>query len=51
MSDEWLNVICWSSIFFGSFIIKNYVVFSLTSFATLKYDCVIIKEICLVFLL
>ena len=41
MSDEWFNAICWSSLLFGIFIIKKWVVFSLTSFGALKYDCVI----------
>ena len=30
-----------SSLLFGTFIIKKCVVFVLTSFGTLKYDCVI----------
>ena len=41
ISDEWFNAICWSSLLFGIFAIKKWVVFSLTSFGTLKYDCVI----------
>ena len=41
MSDEWLNAICWSSCLFGIFITKKSVVFSLTYFGTLKFDCVI----------
>ena len=41
ISDEWFVAICWSSFLFGIFIIKKCVVFSLTSFGTLKYDCVI----------
>ena len=41
ISDEWFNAICWSSLLFGIFMIKKSVEFSLTSFGTLKYDCVI----------
>ena len=41
MSDEWFSAICWSSLLFGIFMIKKWVEFSLTSFETLKYDCVI----------
>ena len=41
ISDEWFSAICWSSLLFGSFAIKKWVVFSLTSFGTLKYDWVI----------
>ena len=41
ISDEWFNAICWSSLLFGIFMIKKCVEFSLTSFGTLKYDCVI----------
>ena len=46
ISDEWLNAVCWTSLLLGIFMIKKWVVFSLTSCATLKYDCVIkIREI------
>ena len=41
ISDEGFSAICWSSLFFGIFVIKKWVAFSLTSFGTLKYDCVI----------
>ena len=41
VSDEWFNAICWSSLLLGIFMIKKWVEFSLTSFGTLKYDCVI----------
>ena len=41
MSDEWFSAICWSSLLFGIFMIKKLVKFSLTSFGTFKYDCVI----------
>ena len=41
MSDEWFNEICWSSFLFGIFMIKQLVDFSLSSFRTLKYNCVI----------
>ena len=41
MSDEWFIAVCWSSLLFGIFIIKKCVEVSLTSFGTLKYDCVI----------
>ena len=41
LSDEWFNAICWSSLLFGIFAIKKWVLFSLTSFANLKYDCVV----------
>ena len=41
MSDEWFVAISGSSILFGIFLIKKWVVFSLTSFGTLKYDYVI----------
>ena len=41
MSNEGFNAICWRSLLFGIFIIKKCVVFSLTSFDTLKYHCVI----------
>ena len=34
-------MIYWKSLLFGNFIMKKCVVFSLTSFGTLKYDCVI----------
>ena len=36
MSDEWLNAICWSSLLYGIFEIRKWVIFSLTSFGTLK---------------
>ena len=46
MSDEWFMAICWSSLLFGIFVIKMWVVFSLTSFETLTYAWVIkIREI------
>ena len=41
MSDEWFNAIYWSSLLFQVFMIKKWVELSLTSFGTLKYDCVI----------
>ena len=41
ISDEWFSAICWSSLLFGIFAIKKWVVFSLTSFGTSKYDWVI----------
>ena len=41
MSDEWFIAICRSFLLFGIFAIKKWLVFSLTSFGTLKYDCVI----------
>ena len=41
MPDEWFSAICWSSLLFGIFMIKKWVEFNLTSFGTLKYDCVI----------
>ena len=41
ISDEWLYVVCLSSLLFVIFIIKKCVVFSLTSFVTLKYGGVI----------
>ena len=41
MSDEWFIAISWSSLVFGIFKIKKWVVFSLTLFGTLKYDWVI----------
>ena len=41
MSDEWFIAICWSSLSFEIFIIRKCVVFSLTSFGILKYDCII----------
>ena len=40
ISDEWFNAICWSSLLFGIFVIKKWVVFSLLSLGTLKYDYV-----------
>ena len=46
ISDESFIAICWSSLSFGIFEIKKSVVFSLTSFGTLKHDLVIkTKEI------
>ena len=46
ISDEWFIAISYSSLVFGIFVIKKWVVFSLTSFETLKYDCVLkIREI------
>ena len=41
ISDEWFNAIDWSSLLLGGFVLKEWVAFSLTSFGTLKYDCVI----------
>ena len=41
ISDEWFDAICWSSLLFGIFIIKNCGEFSITFFGTWKYDCVI----------
>ena len=41
ISDEWFNAICWSSLLFGISMVRKCVEFSLTSFGTLKYDCVI----------
>ena len=41
MSDDWFRPMCWSSLLFRIFIIKKSVVFSLTFFGTLKYECVI----------
>ena len=41
MSEELFNAIYWSSLLFGVFMIKKWVELSLTSFGTLKYDCVI----------
>ena len=41
ISDEWFIAIWWSSLLFGIFIIKWYAAFNLTSFGTLKFDCVI----------
>ena len=41
MSNEWFIAVYWISRLFGIFMIKKCVVFSLTSFGTLKYDCVI----------
>ena len=34
--DEWLEVICWSSLLLGIFMIKQCVVFSLIVLGTLK---------------
>ena len=36
MSDDWFIPICWSSLLFEIFAIKKWVVFSITSFGTLK---------------
>ena len=41
ISYEWINTICWNYLLFGIFMIKKWVEFSLTSFGTLKYGCVI----------
>ena len=41
MSNEWFSAIYWNSFLFGIFMIKKWVEFSLTSFGTLKCDCVI----------
>ena len=41
MSDEWFIAICWSSLLFGIFEKRKWVVFSLTSFGTLNYDWII----------
>ena len=41
MSDEWFIAICWSSLSFEIFVIKKWVVFSLTTFGTLKCNLVI----------
>ena len=41
MSDDWFVAICWSSLLFEIFIIKQCALFSLTSFGTSKYDFVI----------
>ena len=41
MSDERFVAISGSSLLFGICAIKKWIVFSLTSFGTLKYDCVI----------
>ena len=41
MSDEWFIASCWSSLLFGIFAIKKWLVFSRTSFGTLKYNWVI----------
>ena len=46
MPDEWFIAICWRSLLFGIFVMKKWVVFSLTFFGTLKYDFVInVREI------
>ena len=37
ISDEQFCAVCWSSILLGMFLIKKWVVVSLTSFGTLKY--------------
>ena len=39
--DKWFNAICWSSLLLGIFIMKKWVESSLTSFGTLRFDCVI----------
>ena len=45
-SDEWFSGFFWGSLLLEIFMIKKWVLFSLTSFGTLKYDCVIkTKEI------
>ena len=45
-SDEWFIGFFWGSLLLEIFMIKKWVLFSLTSFGTLKYDCVIkTKEI------
>ena len=41
ISDEWFSAICWSYLLLGIIKIKMRVEFSITSFGTLKYDCVI----------
>ena len=41
MSDDWFNAIYWISLLLGIFIIKKYVVLSLTFLGTLKYNCAI----------
>ena len=41
ISDEWFSAICWSSLLLGILVIKKWVAFSLTSFGSLKYYCVI----------
>ena len=38
--DGWFIVICWSSLLFGTYD-KKFVEFNVTSFGSLKYDCVI----------
>ena len=43
MSDESFRAICWISLLFGVSILKKCLVFSLTSFATLKYGCAMKK--------
>ena len=40
MPDELFSAVCWSSLLFGVFMIKN-TESNLKSFSTLKYDCVI----------
>ena len=35
MSDEWFIAISWSSLLFGIFVIKNWVVFNLTLFRSM----------------
>ena len=37
----WMFTICWNSPLLGIFKMKKWVEFSLTSFGTLKYDCII----------
>ena len=51
ISDEWLYTICLTSPLFGIFKIQKCVVFSLTSFGTLKYDYMIKARKCLAFYL
>ena len=41
MCDEWFSTVRSSSLLFWIFMIKKWVELSLTSFGTLKYDCVI----------
>ena len=41
ISVQWFIGICWSSVLFGIFEIRKWVVLSLTSFGTLKYDWLI----------
>ena len=41
ISDEWSIAICRSSLLFGIFIMKKWVVLNITFFGTEKYECVI----------